>query len=391
MSNEVNIQKKIIEINECIKKNSKVCDDIDWIDGISSYILFQYHFYIIFKTGDRPLISSLKKLYNLIPNAEIGLSYSTGLPGVFNVLNYLNEKNFIDEGYKDAEQLFSQLFCEKILYDIEKLNLDFLHGSSGILMYLTNRRYSLEFLLNITNLYFEKLKIYENNLIAFPCHNFEISAPDLGINLSLSHGNSAIICVLSKIFQQTNNIKIEIIINNIFNSYFIIKEIPHNRVLSLYPHTSIDLNESRMAWCYGDLGIACAFWQAGKTFNNAEWKQEAVSIMLNSSKRRDLKENKIIDAGICHGTAGIAHIFNRFYKETHIKEFDDARWYWLNETLNMAKFDDGLAGYKSFYGNQGWRNEFGLLEGIAGIGLVLLGFLTDDLEDLSWDRCLLLS
>ena len=148
---------------------------------------------------------------------------------------------------------------------------------------------------------------------------------------------------------------------------------------------------SRLAWCYGDLGIASAFWQTGKNNNNTEWKQEAIDILLHTAQRLNTKENLIMDAGICHGAAGVAHIFNRFYKETGIKEFDEARWYWLDQTLQMAKPGTGLAGYQVWNHKAGWQNEYGLLEGIAGIGLALAGFLTEDVQDLDWDQCLLLS
>lgn len=64
--------------------------------------------------------------------------------------------------------------------------------------------------------------------------------------------------------------------------------------------------------------------------------------------------------------------------------------YWIGRTLSMAKFEDGLAGYKTWQGaERGFRNEYGLLEGIAGIRLVLLAYLSN--EEPTWDECLLLS
>ena len=56
--------------------------------------------------------------------------------------------------------------------------------------------------------------------------------------------------------------------------------------------------------------------------------------------------------------------------------------------LKMAKFKDGLAGYK-MWNIDNYKNESNLLEGIAGIGLALLSSISD--EDPSWDECLLLS
>lgn len=111
--------------------------------------------------------------------------------------------------------------------------------------------------------------------------------------------------------------------------------------------------------------------------------------MLHASQRKDFEKNGIVDAGICHGTAGIAHIFNRFFFETKMPIFKDTANYWIKETLKMATHDDGLAGYKSFYSEKEWVKEYGLLEGVAGIGLALLSHISD--EEPTWDRCLLLS
>ena len=58
--------------------------------------------------------------------------------------------------------------------------------------------------------------------------------------------------------------------------------------------------------------------------------------------------------------------------------------------LEMAQFRDGLAGYKTWQGEQnGWENRYSLLEGIIGIGLSILSHLNPNL--MNWDECLLLS
>lgn len=53
----------------------------------------------------------------------------------------------------------------------------------------------------------------------------------------------------------------------------------------------------------------------------------------------------------------------------------------------MARFDDGLAGYKALHTEM--ENEYGILEGVAGIGLALLSYVTE--TEPTWDECLLLS
>lgn len=88
----------------------------------------------------------------------------------------------------------------------------------------------------------------------------------------------------------------------------------------------------------------------------------------------------------------IGHIFYRAWWNTKIPEFKDAADYWFEQTLKMAFFEDGLAGFKAFEmpdQKPTWVNKYGLLEGIAGIGLAMLTY--DNKMEPVWDECLLLS
>ena len=110
-----------------------------------------------------------------------------------------------------------------------------------------------------------------------------------------------------------------------------------------------------------------------------------------AEERKSLEENNVVDAGLCHGTAGIGHVFYRMWWNTKMPEFKKAANYWFEQTLKMAKFEDGLAGFKAWHTPEygGWVNTYGILEGIAGIGLALLSYY-HEIEP-TWDECLLLS
>lgn len=110
-------------------------------------------------------------------------------------------------------------------------------------------------------------------------------------------------------------------------------------------------SNSRLAWCYGDLGIGMALYLAGKTTNNINWESKALEVLLRTTKRRTDDLTLVVDAGLCHGAVGIAHIYNRMYGYTKNIIFKEASDYWFSKTLDMAKFDDGLAGYKA------WRKK----------------------------------
>ena len=102
----------------------------------------------------------------------------------------------------------------------------------------------------------------------------------------------------------------------------------------------------------------------------------------------NLDQTMVIDCGLCHGSAGIAMVFRRLYLETGEKIFYNAWIHWIDFTLNFKRFDDGLAGYKTFESYK-WQNDISLITGISGIGLTFLSFIRNDLQE--WDELFLLS
>ena len=114
--------------------------------------------------------------------------------------------------------------------------------------------------------------------------------------------------------------------------------------------------------------------------------------MLLASKRTNLVQEGILDGGFCHGSSGVAHIFNRFYLETGREEFNEARGYWLKKTLEFSKEGDGIGGFKMYLGLEDkYVGESNLLEGATGIAMVLLGFLENTQENMAWDACFLMN
>ena len=385
---EKKIIEKIEQINNCILL-SKIDNNklLSISSGEIGKLMYTYNYSQKFKNDEFNEFSTntLSFIFdNINEIADIRTSFIDGISGFYWFMSFYNKKYFdLDASFfNDIDSI--QILVNSFNNNLSQNNYDYLHGAFGQFLALEELNvFSKNGLDAVIKNYF-----LEEKIPYFIQDNEQVH------NLGLAHGIPSLISILS-ISKLNNSQELITPLINYLDVYYkkYIRE--KTKGLSIFPHfiskNTTRVNDSRLAWCYGDIGIAISFWNAGKIFSNIIWKQTAIDILLHSTKRRDLAENAVVDAGICHGTAGLAHIYNRFYKETSIKEFDEARWYWLNETLKMANFEDGLAGYKAWQGQQGWQNEYGLLEGIAGIGLVLLGFLTDDIEDLSWDRCLLLS
>lgn len=144
---------------------------------------------------------------------------------------------------------------------------------------------------------------------------------------------------------------------------------------------------ARLAWCYGDPGVAAALHVAGTALGREEWVRVAEDIALGAALR-PMELSGVLDAGICHGAAGLALIFHRFWQATGEAAFADAATQWYRQLLDMRRPGTGIAGYQSWE-PPAWVDDPGLLTGTAGVGLVLLaggGTVAPD-----WDRLLLVS
>ena len=120
---------------------------------------------------------------------------------------------------------------------------------------------------------------------------------------------------------------------------------------------------ARTAWCYGDPGVAAAFSAAGRERDAIQVARAAATLAPGATG--------VVDAGLCHGAAGLLHLFNRLFQATADERFAAGARRWFEETLHLPV------------------SEGGFLEGSAGVGLALLAAATA--VEPAWDRILLLS
>ena len=149
---------------------------------------------------------------------------------------------------------------------------------------------------------------------------------------------------------------------------------------------------SRLAWCYGDAGVAAALLLAARCVGRDDWEGEAIRVARRAAQVR-FKESGVVDAGLCHGTAGLGHIFNRLYQATGDDSLARAARAWFEQTWELERPGEGVGGFfhwgQDGRGELGWRPETGFLVGASGIGLALLAAVSN-LEP-KWDRVLLTS
>ncbi len=149
---------------------------------------------------------------------------------------------------------------------------------------------------------------------------------------------------------------------------------------------------ARLAWCYGDPGIAAALLAAARKVEEADWERRALAIARRAVERPP-EDSGVVDAGLCHGAAGLGHLFNRLFQATGEPWLAEAGRSWFARTLAMARPGRGIGGYEAWGpadgGNLTWAADPGLLTGAAGIALALLAA-TTPIEP-AWDRMLLVA
>ncbi|HVE75332.1 MAG TPA: lanthionine synthetase C family protein [Actinomycetota bacterium] len=147
---------------------------------------------------------------------------------------------------------------------------------------------------------------------------------------------------------------------------------------------------ARSAWCYGDPGIAASLLAAADAIGNQAMRDAAIDIALNAISR-PAGDTGVVDASVCHGAAGLAHLYHRVFIGTQDERFRDASTTWFEKTLELRKEGAGPGGYAVFTPamDQTWTPDPGFLVGAAGVGLSLLSA-TFGIEP-QWDRLLLAS
>ena len=401
----ITMKNKLNEIANLVAINlEKTITDFSLLAGNLGEILFLYYYSRCNKLFEEKADNAFERLLNEISsesNKYYQFSYCNGLAGLGIAMHLLEEADFIENDDNIWEDL-DTLLSFNLKSTIREQNYDFLHGTIGIGFYFLKHskckpKQSIIQIKHIIS-YLENTSIKDakqNQIKWIEIDKLQTEKLVTRYNISLSHGMSSIIIFLSRVIalniipEKQNNI-----INMLNQSvnYILSQELDYKVYGCYFPSMSLENKEpiikSRLAWCYGDLGIAVALWHTGKTLKRQDCQDKAVEILKYAAVyRQNLQENYVFDAGICHGAAGIAQIFYRMAKETQLPELHDAYVYWNNKTLEIAKFPDGLAGYKAFDPQHNkWTNQSNILEGIAGIGLLLLSPIVPD-----WDEILLLN
>lgn len=215
-------------------------------------------------------------------------------------------------------------------------------------------------------------------------------------NLGVAHGTPGVIAVLARICAAGIAVERARPLLAGAVSWLLAQKLPEGEI-SVYPYSvgpEVRIRPGRTAWCYGDPGIAVALLAAARAAGEPAWEAEALAL-AHTVARRPLKSCGVNDAGVCHGTAGIGHLFNRLYQATGDRELLAAARTWFERTLGYWEPGRGIGGFLAYtppdddFDRLQWNEDAGFLTGSAGMALALLAAASDVEPD--WDRILLAS
>ncbi|MCK8524391.1 lanthionine synthetase C family protein [Aquimarina sp. D1M17] len=400
---EEKIKIQLREISELIDQSFQNEEEIGVFSGLSGLALFQFY-YAKFKNdntiadrGEKLIIEIIQRINN-----EYNFpTYCSGIAGAGWVLDHLGQESFIE---LDNDKLLSELdtyLYQNMVRDLQKGYYDFLHGAIGYGCYFLKRYQNTKSkklkdnyvkYLNTLVFYLDKLSVTDTYGLKWSSV-IDTTKGTLGSNLSLSHGMSSIINFLSRLFKhlEFRDAVAPLLTGAIsYISYF---KNMDNSDYYLFPsciHEPYIPSPSRLAWCYGDLGLGVSLRLAAIALQDSQLYDESISILKHCANRRTKEETLVKDTAICHGAYGNALIFERLYRDTNDYLFKDTALFWMQQGMDMATFKNGLAGHMQWSGNEkGWQNETGFLTGIAGIGMVMIFYLSD--FKTSWDQSLMIS
>lgn len=362
--------------------------------GISMF----YYFLAKVKDDENYLEKSLSIVQQAVDEINEGNhlpSFCSGISGLGWYLEFLRHEGVIQrEDIVFLDQLDEYLYRVMINH-IDQGYFDYLHGSIGIALYFLKRIHSPQ-IKNYLDTFIDRLyakgNIFSDGSMAWKT----IWGPDKDndvYNLSLSHGLASITAFLAKAYEaDIKTAKVKEMLSRSLDFFFKHKN-DEKKCGSYFPSVISPedrILKSRLAWCYGDLGIASVFYNISKSMADKDLEKFSIDVFNFNASRKDPADTNINDAGICHGAFGIAHLYNRFFFNTKNPDFRITSEYWMKEGLKMACHKDGYAGYKTFHTEDqgGWVANASLLEGISGIGLSILS--SASMVEPSWDECLLL-
>lgn len=334
--------------------------------------------------------------------AEVPMSESlyAGFPGVAWVAAHLSGRLFSEDG-DDGNADVDAALLPSLAHSPWRGEFDLMHGLVGLGIYALERLPAAsgrDCLAAVVERLAERAQPEPEGITWFsppeslPTYQAEAFPQGL-YNLGASHGSPGVVALLGAAVEAgVAAEQAKALLAGAFPWLLARRHADKHFCFTHFHHPGAESWGSRLAWCYGDPGVAAALWVAARGAGDPDWQAAALEVGRSAAARGEDTAG-IRDAGLCHGAGGIGHVFQRLYHDTGDAQFADAARFWLERALAYREPGVGVGGFRSWASDvdsvQDWRDDPGFLEGAAGVGLALLAGVSP--VDPEWDRAFLLS
>lgn len=385
---------KLEEIRQELSFSKETVLPLSLFSGKAGVLLFRFYLQEATDKPDHELEDDLIDFIQQYLNGTVsGFSFANGVAGISWFLDHIVKKEYVE---LDEELLgfYDDTLIEAAHNYLKVENHDFMHGALGIMFYLLNRgKESPQLIPELTRLTetLGNLAMKQPQGIAWREQNDFLEGEEnaIVINLHISHGQASKIVFLSEAVEAGIQVA-EPLLKSAVEFLLDATDPTSGKIPSRLIDSIADFDK-HSGWCRSNIAIGLALLKAGNSLKDEPLKERAIAIGRAAIKEIENNPERLTEEPtFCHGACGISTMFRQYYKETGLKEFETAANFWLNRTLNLDRFKDGVAGYKTWESTTGqWLNNLGLLSGVAGIGCAILSASTMD-SPLSWEECFLI-
>lgn len=353
--------------------------------GSSGLSLFFYHLYLY--TDDDQYLEKSRLLFedafqNINP---ANLNFSHGASGIMWLLNYYSQHAVFEEDYEDYLSSYDNTLFERL--DEYKNDIDPMHGLLGMSSYLLSRNNQIadkciERIVDII----DDFKIQHKEGILWHGSQYgEYDRNNTYFSFGYAHGIPAILYFLSRFISRNIKIKTTTYLFNEGMSSLLSQQ--EKNYPNYFPGVISKefgfQRTSKIAYCYGDLGIACGLTSIGSMLDNKEIISVACKIAEHSARISISEIESVKDIGLCHGATGNGYMFYKLYKTHKSDILEEASLSHYQKLLSLKEEGTGVAGYCSIdYDSEKGvfyrKTDPGFINGTAGAGLSIISFLSDN-------------
>ncbi|MGB9181732.1 MAG: lanthionine synthetase C family protein, partial [Pyrinomonadaceae bacterium] len=294
-------------------------------------------------SSDQNAVGCLERAIQIISSETVWPSLYGGFTGVVWTLAHL-QKQLFDSEAKDIYKTTDPVLYKYSGRSSWDGNYDLIDGLVGIGVYALERLpdpSAIKCLMRVIDR-LEEMAVCQSNGITFPTYPSLLTDkqreqhPNGYYDLGMAHGIAGVVAFLGVVCATgIASARARVLLDGAVKWLLRQKmESGRSGCFPYYVGPNIKRKSARLAWCYGDAGIASALLVAARCVKEPEWEREALKIARHAASR-SLEQTAVVDAALCHGAAGLGHIFNRIFHATGKTWSKKAATFWFERTLGL--------------------------------------------------------